>query len=286
MSIEWTDVIYGAIGGGAGAALGGILAAFLGRAGSVASIALTVIGAVIGPRLAPPLLDPYIGPQIRALVGDQDRFEEELAALMEADSFLAPLFAQEPQLAAEWRERVSNAYAEGGADAAKRASFDFGQEFAVELFTKYLPRAADADILDMFSAVVDVTLALDDADPKLCHLWLFAAQTGETFRAEDFSAAVGPDLEGAMTEKAMSVIANAGESIPAYDREAAQEALNGAGQVLLAQLGAEKLDLVSGAPAETAEDASLACRATAAMHAYVLEQPNAADVYRLMFEAL
>lgn len=283
--MDWTSIILAAIGGALGAAIGTLMALpFQSKSTkSIVAVAITILGATLGGRLGPTLLDPYLGGSLRDAMGQTAAVEEQLQALRD-DAFFAALIDGGAVSEDELRARLLDAYREGGAEGLKREAGVIGQENGERVFSEYLPRASDADIMEVTRAMTEIMAHLSQTDPQMCYDWLFGAQHGRIFDAVAFGERIGAERENRLHAAFTEAVRNAAETPPETSLKAAQAGVQQAGAAAGAMFTQENVGIITGErPAADEAEAKLACDAMRALYENALEQENAADVLRLLF---
>ncbi|MEL7028069.1 MAG: hypothetical protein AAGL49_02415, partial [Pseudomonadota bacterium] len=204
--------------------------------------------------------------------------------LLFANPLIDAIAAAEPDRRDEFESRVRQAHKENGADGARSASADIGQEAAAAVFNTYVPKAAGDDLVDLLSTLADITEFLASEAPRICHNWLYSARTGEDFDAPLFIERIGRDRETRLNQALAAIVLGAGDEAAAIDETKVSRVLSGAGVQVLATLGEDRIGLITeGESPETEEDARAACDATELMYRYVLFEPEAPNVIRALF---
>ena len=278
--------IYGAIGGGGGAVIGALLAILFRntRFARYAATILTVIGAVLGANLAEPLLKPYIGeylPQSKNAFDDQ--FDAMIAEL-EAYPLMAAIMEREPQLKSAMKAQLADVTKTATNNvAAQVQSFSVAYNLVSGRVVSYFARATDEDLITMMTTTVEILDDLAVREPAFCFDYLYAPHALASRPPDYVRTKIGAEVFDRQQEELATLVLNAYEVVPDYDRDAAQAGLNAASEVLSADMG-EKLGLVAGQLLpEGEEDAKLACAATANMYRYILTRPDAALTGRHIF---
>ena len=125
---------------------------------------------------------------------------------------------------------------------------------------------------------------LKTRDPQLCHAYFYrpadlpADETRvacATWRAEFFDQVKNKTIA--------LILKNSADELVPYDAELAQQVFAEAGQLLIQELGTDRLDLIGAArkPSDD-EEARAACSATGSFMRFILEHEAAVDTLRLM----
>ena len=291
--MDWSSIaaaaIYGAIGGGFGALAGMFVAAPFRnfRVGKTVLTVCTVGGAIVGYNVAQPLLEPYLGGAIKSVVGKTSLDDAADSAIsdMRADPLLAAILDADPELEKTLRADFSRILRNSeDAATARVEAFNVGYNTVVTQFTYYLPRATDEDLISFVTVLTENLEYLSVADPGFCYQFLYDTQSFVGMSVETIKAKFGGDRHMRQQEAAAAVVQNSYDEVPAYDQQAAQEKVDAAGMVVFAELGEEKIGLITmGQKPATDADAAAACRATYKMYQRLLAEDNAADSIRHLF---
>ena len=305
MEAGWGLVIVSLCGAAIGAALGArgafflppsdarpliaTICAILCAAGGYLAAPLVFGGLLQGADEAPTVValrtePPQTGPKA-ANTADEPSDPVAVAIQRLYDNPLIAAIAEaEPKRAKDIKARLRKAHKREGEDALKTASMDIAQDAASAVFATYLPRASDEDLVGLLTALADITEYLAESDPRLCHRWLYSAQTGEAFDARDFVRAIGPEREAHLNGALASVVTGVGDEPAAPDEATVSRVLNGAGLQVMASLGEERIGLITeGDIPETEDDARAACEATELMYRYILFDREPQHVIRALF---
>ncbi|VAV96436.1 hypothetical protein MNBD_ALPHA05-893 [hydrothermal vent metagenome] len=285
--------IYGAIGGGVGALIGAILATPFRRTrfAQMATTILTVAFVVIGYNVSEPLLKPYIGDYLpkSAAASEFDEQYDLAFAQLEAFPTFAAILEREPGLKEQLKNDLvaatENTISPGGASlAAYSASYNLIQS----RYFYYIARARDEDLIVFLETNVEITRDLLARDPQFCYDMNYnpAALSGVA-SIEQLRIKVGAELFDRQQKEGATLVRNAYDKIPDYDKAAAAAGLESARGVLFSVLGEENLGLISGQRfAANEEEAALACEATLALLNSALAQENPAIIWRHIFAGL
>ena len=278
--------IYGAIGGGGGALLGSLVA-MLFRNTRFARLATTVLVAgcaVLGVSFAEPLLKPYIGQYLPHASNDFDEQFDELIVELEAYPAMAAILEREPELKDAMKAQLADAM-QGvtNPSTARVQGFSAAYNLVSERVVSYCARAKDADLIVMMTTTVAILDDIAVREAEFCYEYLYAPHALASKPPEYVRTNIGAVMFDRQQEEIATLVRNAYDAVPEYDKGAAQAGLNKAGAVLSAELGA-KMGLVTGQLLpEGEEDERLACTATANMYRFILDQPEAALVGRHIF---
>ena len=278
--------IYGAIGGGGGALLGSLVA-MLFRNTRFARLATTVLVAgcaVLGMSLAEPLLKPHIGQYLPQASNNFDEQFNELIVELEAYPAMAAILEREPELKDSMKAQLADAVHEASnMSAARVQAFSVAYNLVSGRVISYFSRAKDADLVVMMTTTVAILDDIAVREAAFCYDYLYAPQSLASKPPDYVRTQIGAAVFDRQQEEIATLVRNAYDDVPEYDKDAAQAGLNKAGEVLSAELDA-KMGLVTGQLLpEGEEDARLACTATANMYRFVLDQPDAALVGRHIF---
>lgn len=287
--MDWSNVVYAAIGGGVGALAGSLIgAAFKGRAGRVVALVLTVVGAVIGPQVARPILEPYIGDQVHSLIGADRRADVQVGRALDklhANPLFQALMDREPDFEGQARAAIADALKAdlSSSELVVRIS-DWARGVGLARLPHYLMRGRNQDIVETTSQIADALIALQTISPPTCYRWMFGGYGSDPEDAGNLSRALGPDGVSRLSETMGRLIRNSSDEIPAYDEAAAQAAVVEAGKGLYSRLGPDRMAFVSGVKKATdPEDQAAVCGAMGAMYREFLSLDNAADVMRHIY---
>lgn len=278
--------VYSAIGGGSGAAIGALMAMFFRntRFARYAATILTVVGAVAGANLAEPLLKQHIGEYLPQSTNTFDEQFDVVIAELEAYPLMAAIMEREPQLKSDMKAQLSDVTKTATNNvAAQVQSFSVAYNLVLGRVVSYFARGTDEDLITMITTTVEILDDLAARDPAFCFDYLYAPQALARRPPDYVRTKIGADIFDRQQEELATLVLNAYDVVPDYDRDAAQAGLNAASEVLSADMG-EKLGLVAGQLLpEGEEDAKLACAATANMYRYILTRPDAALTGRHIF---
>ena len=266
--MEWMGFAAAAVGA---ALFGGLVALLLRllktrrpRAIDVTLIVLAVIG---GAFTGPMIFDSLGGREIR-----NQALERMIGAKLGEMPFLARIFADFPNVAANFRARASAAYMQGGEAAflaeLTRASRDIGP--VVRGY--YMPRAQTSDLLRVTKAIVAIARSLSSRAPMLCYHWMTAGEDGAPVDMADIETVSGSGPVREFEDAMDGAITRASRNIPLYDKTGAEAVLKAIGQDVLLRDGIDSLAFLSGEkPVRRDADAKKACLAAVDMYERMLK---------------
>jgi hypothetical protein len=286
--MDWASIIIAGIGGGAGGLAGGLVGVLFPRRedGSQSLLATIVMVVLVvgGMRLLPPILEPHIGQPIREWVGgqQQEALSAEIEVLFESMPLFTVMAEKDPAIVVEVRERVLEAYRQGGLDAANAVARAEGERLGAQAVADYAPLADDASLIAFNRAVIALGQDLRET-PQACYGFYYSDVVPGAAR---FQSAVDvteyPSFNLMMTAMA-DLVRNAQDVRPGFDAERAAAVQAGMQQVLLERYSAEALQFFTGVEPANDTDFMTACDMMLDLLTYQVEHEDAVHALRSGF---
>lgn len=255
------------------------LAARLGRYYSLSTFATPLVA--LGLLFGPDLIDQLGGNEVRADQIMRD-FDDEAAR----HPMLSRVFRDFPEMKDAMRLRAADAYRAGGKQAFQEAMREAGAALQDQVLGYYMLRAGDPAIMALLKTMPPVADRLASANPELCRYWFLpddgaGAAAAPHLRA--MSDAAGFELVAAWQDAVAALIAGAGGTPFAPDTGWGKATLTALSQALIADHGAEVVEMLARvrAPASS-DDALKLCRVVSDFYARLsaLDPAEAANAVR------